>query len=128
MWVLAALVGCSGSMVDSAVDPPELEVTVTDFQYRACWGDVSGSELVSTSLAGDGVIAVLHEVEAEDCTQLEASAVVEGNRLLVDYQEETQGECTEICWFRIDFMLSGIPAGTWTVAIEDGPSSAVVVP
>jgi hypothetical protein len=126
--VLAALAGCSGATLDTAIDPPGLDVTVTDFQFRACWGDVSGSERVSTSLVGDGVIAVLHEVEAEDCTQLDASALADENRLLVDYREETDGECSEICWFRVDFMLTGLPAGTWTVEIEDGPSSAVIVP
>ena len=125
---LLALVACQSEPADSATPVEGVDVTVTDFQYRNCWDDVSGSERVSTSQVGTGAIAVQHEVELEDCTTLEASATADESRLLVDYVRGTEGDCARICWFRVDFMLTGVPAGTWTVEIEDGPSSAVIVP
>jgi hypothetical protein len=120
--------GCQSLPEDTSTDEPGLEVTLTDFQYRTCWEDVSGSERVTASHAGTGAIAVLHEVELEDCTTLTASALADEARLQVDYTREVDGDCESICWFRVDFMLTGVPAGTWTVAIEDGPTSAVIVP
>jgi hypothetical protein len=126
--LLVFALGCARSEGDSALEEPGVEVTLTDFQYRSCWDDVSGSERVVASHSGEGAIAVLHEIEYQDCMQIQASAQADEARLVVDYEVAEDGECSEICWFRIDFMLTGIPAGTWTVEIEDAPTSAVIVP
>ena len=130
LWVLFGSLssGCQSLPEDTSTGEPGLEVTLTDFQYRTCWEDVSGSERVTASHAGTGAIAVLHEVELEDCTTLTASALADEARLQVNYTQGVEGDCESICWFRVDFMLTGVPAGTWTVAIEDGPTSAVIVP
>ena len=126
--LLVLVLGCTGPGGDSAEEDPGVEITLTDFQYRACWGDVSGSERVVASQSGEGAIAVLHEVEYQDCVQIQASAQADEARLVVDYGIAEDGACSELCWYRVDFMLTGIPAGTWTVEIDDAPTSAVIVP
>ena len=56
------VLGCHADTADTSSEEPALEVTVTDFQVRACWEDVSGSERVTASHSGTGAIAVVSGV------------------------------------------------------------------
>ena len=128
-WIFAMLItACAAPEKDTGQGPLGHPVTLTDFQYRACWEDVSGAESVTTRQLGAGAISVEHEVWLEDCTVPCASAFVDEDRLRVVYDYTNQGTCETTCWFRVEFMLTGVPAGTWTVIVEDAPSSSVVVP
>ena len=120
--------GCVSTDLDSADLPLGISVTLTDFQYRACWDDVSGSESVTTSQVGVGAIAVEHEIQFGDCIIPSALAYADEDWIRVEYEQAKEGSCSSECWFRVQFMLTGVPAGTWTVAIEDAPTSSVVVP
>ena len=128
-WVLAIVSSaCASAEMDTGEILPGEPVTLTDFQYRTCWEDVSGTESVTAQQVGAGAIAVEHEVELEDCTDLGAAAYAEADRLRVLYDYSNEGPCETTCWFRVEFMITGVPAGTWTVVVEDGPVASVVVP
>ena len=121
--------GCSETDMDSAdAEPvPGVEITLTDFQTRACWADAQGTDSLTTSQVGVGAIAVVHELELQDCTALSATAYADEDVLHVVYDRVPTGECGAYCWFRVEYMLTGVPAGEWWIQVEDW-SSEVSVP
>ena len=116
--------------MDSAlpVTNPGVEITVTDFQTRACWPDAQGSDSLITSQVGVGAISVVHELALQDCTELSAVAYADGDVLHVDYDRVPTEDCGAQCWFRVEYMLTGVPAGEWLLQIDETWSSDVSVP
>ena len=121
--------GCTSDSHDSATFEPDpgLDITVTDFQTRACWPDAQGTDSLMTNQVGVGAIRSFMSWPcrtARNCPQTPA----DGSVLHVAYDHLQTGDCVEECWFRVEYMLTGVPAGEWLVQVEDEWFSEVSVP
>lgn len=72
--------------------------------------------LLAGKAAGPGMIAVSEAgFAASCCLMLEPDISIAGDRIEVTYKEIGE-PCDCICYYAIEYLLTGVAAGTWTVA------------
>jgi hypothetical protein len=132
LWPLLVfpLLGCpptrggGGGGDDDDAAPPELEFV----NPTATCGE-DGREGIEVSATNDAQVGITHGAFSEGCCpDLAISGVLDDEeRTLTATYDLTNDICECVCSLDIEYGISGLPAGNWTLIAPDGNTAAFVV-
>lgn len=109
---------------DATADEP------AEIAVRGAWARCEGSSFQSVSVEplGGGELWVHHFAHSEGCgPQIEVTASADEDAMILEADVRLYDDFDDcICSVDVEFVLQGIPAGTWTLIYADSTTEVVV--
>ena len=89
-------------------------------------GDTVCSESFGVATAGVGGIHVTDGILKNCCTDVTASAALDGSTIALDYSESGE-QCDCVCGHIAEYDIQGLSPGDYTVSSPEGESASITV-